>query len=117
MLPAGFASISQTSVTGPCRTSSFSASSSPSRTASGFQEAARSKVTGRAQAEPEPPTLPPFIALCAAARGFGAAFPPFPPSSWADDVQPVTATDIAASTAVTVPRTELRTMEVPCPRP
>nr|WTB31765.1 hypothetical protein OG781_21785 [Streptomyces sp. NBC_00830] len=61
--------------------------------------------------------MPPFIALFAAARGFGAAFPPFPPSSWADDVQPVAATDAAASTAVTVPRTELRTMEAPCPRP
>lgn len=114
MFPAGFASISQTSVTGPCLPRSLRASSSMTWTASGFQEAARSKVTGRAQAEPEPPTLPPFIALSAAARGFGAAFPP---SSWADDVQPVTATDTAASTAVTVPRTELRTIEVPCPRP
>lgn len=117
MLPAGFASISQTSVTGPCRASPFSASSSPSCTASGCQEAARSKVTGRAQAEPEPPTLPPLVTLRAAVRGFGAAFPPLPPSSWADDVQPVTATDTATSTAVTVPRTELRTTKIPCPRP
>ena len=53
----------------------------------------------------------------ASARGFGAAFRPLPPSSWADDVQPVTAIDTATSTAVTVPRTELRTTKIPCPRP
>ncbi|GAA3484045.1 hypothetical protein GCM10018966_085770 [Streptomyces yanii] len=61
--------------------------------------------------------LPPFTALLAAVLGFGAASLPLPPSSGADDVQPVTATDTAASTAMTVPRTELITMEVPCPRP
>lgn len=74
-------------------------------------------MTGRAQAEPGPPMLPPFTALFAAVLGFGTVFLPFPPSSGADDVQPVTATDTAASTAVTVPRTESRTMEVPRPRP
>ncbi|MET8326330.1 hypothetical protein [Streptomyces sp. NPDC005181] len=58
-----------------------------------------------------------MTALCAADLGFDAVFRPFPPSSGAADEQPVTATDTTASTAVTVPRTALRTMEVPCPRP